>query len=107
MTEQQLRTFIDAVLVQQSDMVQATVAKMLGINTGSVSLLAGTTPIVFSRPYEVGEDWGFLVRKALNADGFDIDCTVSNKTVNGFDIAVGEACTFTYRTEFVKTFITD
>lgn len=89
------------------DYIQAVIFRLLGINEGEVSLIAGTTPIAFTTAYETGEDWDFIKRTAINADGFSIGVSITNESVTGFSVTVSEACTFKYRTSYLRNWITD
>ena len=102
LTETELRTLIAAFRVELSDMVQAEVLVMLGINYGEIAINQGTTTIEFTHHvYDTADEWDFIKCVALaTTDGAEIGCDVSVKTKDGFEITVEEACTFKWRTSY-------
>jgi len=103
-----IEDLVDIVVTQCVDMIQAVDLVQNKYNYGSIALSIGTTSMVFANEYEVGEVWHFLIKEAISTvGGYDIGCTVSNRTITGFDITVDEACTFTYETVFRKSWISD
>jgi hypothetical protein len=98
---------VDIVVTQCTDMIQAIDLEQNKYNYGSVELSSGETPISFAEEYIPGENWHFLIKEAIDTGGYDIGCTVSNRTNTGFNVTVNDACTFTYETVFRKSWISD
>ena len=108
MTDEQLRALIAVFTNQTEDLVQAVVDRKFGINEGTEALVADqANNIVFSVPYDEGEEWEFLKLHATAADGFNVAIILSNVNHLGFTATVKKASTLKYRTTFMRNFIHD
>lgn len=110
MTEAELRAAIELVTNEMSDLIQTIVEKMLGVNIGTVELVAGVPQsIVFTYPYSSGVSWTFMKKVAIStAEGYDIAFTISGETLNGFTVVAAEDCTFEYTAmTFVQWFYSE
>lgn len=96
LTDQQLLNLLDLVLIQQKDMVTMTVSEMFFVNTVKTFLPAGAHAVSFQRPYPPGTIWGFQMKRATTADGWEVGVVISNVTNNGFTVTVDSDCTFEY-----------
>lgn len=106
-TAEQIAAQAEIVKQQTIDLVQATVIKMLNINKQSLSLSAGSTPVLFEFPFDTGIDWDFTFLKAVTADNFDIGVDITVPTITGFTVTVAKACTFKFKAESFNEFISD
>jgi len=107
LTEAAMKALIDLMIIETDKLVQIIITDKLGLNEiTDQPLLTGTTTIVFGTAYQTGEDWSFLKKVAISDDGdYDIGCVITNPTITGFDVTVTEACKFSYRTSYLRTWI--
>lgn len=108
MTQAELEAKLDIVSTQLTDLIQMVAIKMLGVNKGkNIALTTGSTPVVFDFTYDTGVIWQFSRINAVNADGFDVEVTISNEAQSGFTATVTEDCTFSYVALSFSNWITD
>jgi hypothetical protein len=122
LSDEELRALTDAAYTQMIiDEAQAINARQNNYQWGSGTLTAGSHEILFNAehtlvftegfsvatPYEITETPHFTIKEAIDGDGFDIGCTISNLTINGFTVAVDADCTFFFETVYRKTWYSD
>lgn len=66
------------------------------IKADEVALTAGLNNVLFLVPYPAGVSFAIVVHNCYNPDGYLVAHTITNKTVNGFDVTVSEAVNFLY-----------
>lgn len=66
------------------------------IKSDEVALSIGVNAITFLAPYAAGTPYGIVVHNCYNSSGYLVAHTITDKTVNGFNVTVGEAVNLVY-----------
>lgn len=66
------------------------------IKSDEMALSVGINHVLFLAPYPSGVPYGIVVHNCYNSRGYLIGHTITNKTINGFDVTVSEAGNFLY-----------
>lgn len=66
------------------------------IKANEVALVQGINHVLFLAAYSVGVPYCIIVHNCYNSSGYLVGHTITNKTVSGFDVTVGEAVNFIY-----------
>jgi len=96
-TPAELKIMVDDLVDRQQEWNEALVLEKLGFNWDEISYgTAGVKAVVFAQPYATGVTDIDIRIKVFDAEGYDIGGSISNITNTGFDLTVGDACTFNY-----------
>jgi hypothetical protein len=76
--------------------VNATVDGINQIKSDEAALVAGNQTVEFLAPYPLGVPFVIATLSCVNAQGYRVAATITNKTKDGFDVNVGEPCTLVY-----------
>ncbi len=78
------------------EIVNACVDGVNQIKSDEAALVAGNQTVPFLVSYPLGIPFVVTVLNCVNANGYRVAYTVSNKDKDGFDVNVGEDCTLVY-----------